>query len=117
MAAEKWFTRDRKVYLRKRLTDANYIRRSKDTERANVRMLFNSRIESVDAAGVHYYHNGIHKVGEYDVVIVTSPRVKNDQMYEALTGIVPEVYKIGDCDKTGLIQDAIAAANKVARVI
>ena len=117
VAAEKWFTRDRKVYLRKRLTDANYIRRSKDTERANVRMLFNSRIESVDAAGVHYYHNGIHKVGEYDVVIVTSPRVKNDQMYEALTGIVPEVYKIGDCDKTGLIQDAIAAANKVARVI
>lgn len=117
VAIERWFTRDRKVYLRKRLTDANYIRRSKDTERANIRMLFNSKIESVDAQGVHYYHNGIHKVGDYDVVIVTSPRSKNDQLFEELQGAVPEVYKIGDCDKIGIISEAVKAANEVARTI
>lgn len=117
VAAEQWFTRDRKVYLRKRLTDANFIRRSKDTMRANINMLFHSKIEFVDAEGVHYYHNGIHKVDEYDAVIITSPRQKNDQMYDELQKCVPEVYKIGDCDKTGMIRDAIRSANEVARAI
>lgn len=117
VAAEQWFTRDRKVYLRKKLTDHNYIRRSKDTERANIRMLFKSKIEFVDAEGVHYYHNGIHKVAEYDTVIVTTPRTKNDQMFEELKGIVPEVHKIGDCNSIGVIQDAIRNANEVARVL
>ncbi len=117
VAAEPWFTRDRKVYLRKRLTDGNFIRRSKDTERANIKMLFKSKIEFVDASGVHYYHNGIHKVNEYDAVIVVSPRTKNDQIYEEISKFVPEVYKVGDCDKIGLIQDAIKTANEIARVI
>ena len=117
VAAERWFTRDRKVYLRKKLTDHNYIRRSKDTMRAPVRMLFRSKIESVDAQGVHYYNNGIHKVSDYDVVIITSPRSKNDEMYEELQTCVPEVYKIGDCDKIGVIHEAIRAANEVARNI
>lgn len=117
VAGEMWFTRDRKVYLRKKLTDANYIRRSKDTQRADVRMLFRSKIESVDADGVHYYHNGIHKTAEYDVVIITTPRTKNDQMYDELKEMVPEVYKIGDCDKIGMIRDAIGTANQVARTI
>jgi len=117
VAAEQWFTRDRKVYLRKRLTDGNFVRRGKDTQRANVKMLFRSKIESVDAEGVHYYHNGIHKVDEYDAVIITSPRQKNDQMFEKLKECVPEVYMIGDCDKTGMIRDAIRTANEVARVI
>ena len=117
VAAEPWFTRDRKVYLRKRLTDANFIRRSKDCERANVRMLFQSKIEYVDEQGVHYYHNGIHKVDDYDVVILTSPRKKNDDLFEAVKEIVPETYKIGDCDKIGMIKDATRSANLVARTI
>lgn len=117
VAAERWFTRDRKVYLRKKLTDANFIRRSKDTARADVRMLFRSKIESVDAEGVHYYHNGIHKVAPYDVVIITPPRRKNDELFEELQAIVPEVYKIGDCNKPGLIHEAVTQANEVARTI
>lgn len=117
VGAEKWITRDRKVYLRKRLTDANYIRRSKDTERANIKMLFHSKIESVDKEGVHYYHNGIHKTADYDVVIVTSPRSRNDKIYEELKEYIPEVYKIGDCSKIGTISDAIKSANEIARII
>ena len=117
VAAEPWFTRDRKVYLRKKLTDANYIRRSADTQRANVRMLFRSRVEGVDEAGLHYYHNGIHKVAPYDVLIITPQRKRNDELFEALQGIVPEVYKIGDCSKTGLIADAVKAANELLRTI
>ena len=114
---EKWITRDRKVYLRKRLTDGNYIRRSKDTERANVRMLFHSKIESVDEKGVHYYHNGIHKVADYDVVIITAPRAKNDALFDELNDIVPEVYKIGDCGNPGTIAEAMKSANEIARTI
>lgn len=117
VAGERWFTRDRQVYLRKKLTDANYIRREKSTERAPVRMLFRSKVEGVDAEGVHYYHNGIHKVAPYDVLIVTTKRVKNDQMFDELKEIVPEVYKIGDCKSIGIIQDAIRTANEVARSI
>lgn len=117
VGTEKWITRDRKVYLQKRLTDGNYIRRSADTQRANVKMLFRSKIESVDAEGVHYYHNGIHKIADYDVVIVTSSRSKNDEIFEALQQFVPEVHKIGDCDKIGIISEAMKAANEVARVL
>jgi len=117
VAAERWFTRDRKVYLRKKLTDVNYIRRSKDTSRANINMLFRSKIESVDADGVHYFNNGIHKVSDYDAVIITTPRTKNDQMFEELQQVIPEVYKIGDCNQIGIIQDAIRTANEVARVL
>lgn len=117
VAAERWFTRDRKVYLRKKLTDANFIRRSADTQRANVRMLFRSKVEGVDENGLHYYHNGIHKVAPYDVLIVTPQRKRNDELFEALQQIVPEVYKIGDCNKTGLIADAVKAANELVRTI
>jgi len=117
VAAEKWFTRDRKDYLRHKLTDANYVRRDISFSRANVKMLFHSKITSVDAQGVHYYHNGINKVSPYDAVIITSPRDKNDEMFEKLQELVPEVYKIGDCDKVGIIQDAVRTANEVARTL
>lgn len=117
VAAEPWFTRDRQVYLRKKLTDANYIRRSEDTQRANIRMLFRSKIEGVDADGVHYYNNGIHKVAPYDVLIVSSPRKRNDLLFKEFKDQIPEVYKIGDCKSPGLIQDAIRSANEVARKI
>ncbi len=117
VAAEPWFTRDRKVYLRKKLTDGNFIRRSADTQRANVRMLFRSKLEFVDTEGVHYYHNGIHKVAPYDVVIVSSPRKRNDELFTELESVVPELYKIGDCNRIGLIADAVKAANELARTI
>lgn len=117
VAAESWFTRDRKVYLRKRLTDGNFIRRSKDTERADIKMLFRSKIEYVDSEGVHYYHNGIHKVSPYDAVIVTSPRKRNDELFEAIQEFVPAVYKIGDCNKIALIADAVKAANELVRTL
>lgn len=117
VAAESWFTRDRKVYLRKRLTDGNFIRRSKDTERADIKMLFRSKIEHVDSEGVHYYHNGIHKVSPYDAVIVTSPRKRNDELFEAIQEFVPAVYKIGDCNKIALIADAVKAANELVRTL
>ena len=117
VAAEKWFTRDRKVYLRKKLTDGNFIRRSKDTERANIKMLFRSKIESVDHEGVHYYHNGIHKVAPYDVVIITPSRKRNDELFDEIKAIVPDTYKIGDCGSIGLIADAVKAANELVRTI
>lgn len=117
IAVENWFTRDRQVYIRKKLTDANYIRRSKDTERANIRMLYGSKIEFVDEEGIHFYNNGIHKVEPYDVVIVNSPRKKNDALFKELKDEIPEVYKIGDAKNPGLIRDAIRTANEVARTI
>jgi thioredoxin reductase len=117
VGAESWITPHRKAYLRRKLTDANFIRKAKHAERADVKMLFNTKLESVDAEGVHYYHNGIHKTAPYDVVIVTSPRVKNDQMLEELKELVPEVYLIGDVKRAAKAGDAIFAGHQLGKKI
>jgi pyruvate/2-oxoglutarate dehydrogenase complex dihydrolipoamide dehydrogenase (E3) component len=117
VGAEPWVMAHRKAYLRRKLTDANFIRRSEHAARANIKMLFKTKFESVDAEGIHYYHNGIHKVDSYDVVIVQTPRNKNNEMFEELQTFCPEVHKIGDCNKIGKAGNAIFAGNRLAKQI
>lgn len=115
IGAEGYFTRERKVYLRRKLTDINFIRYQESSKRVtNPLVITHAKLEGVDADGVHYFHNGIHKTIPYDVLIYSGGRKKNNEMYEALTEIVPTVIKIGDVDKAGVIGDAIVAANKAA---
>lgn len=116
IAAEGYITRERKVYLRRKLTDVNYIRVGECSKRVdNPRVLTHVKLEGADAQGVHYYHNGIHKTMPYDVLIVSGARKKNDAMFGDLEKIVPQVIKIGDCDKIDNIKGAISSANMVVR--
>ena len=42
---------------------------------------------------------------------------KNDELYDQIKDLVPEVYKIGDCDRLGNIHAAIVSANEAASQI
>lgn len=116
IAAEGYITRERKVFLRRKLTDINYIRESECSKRVTNPVVYtHAKLEGVDAQGVHYFHNGIHKTMTYDVLIYSGPRKKNDQIFEELEKIVPTVIKIGDCDKIDNIKGAISGANMTVR--
>ena len=116
IAAESWVTRERKMYLRRKLTDVNYIRASEGSRRVTNPVVYtHTKLEGVDKDGVHYFHNGIHKTMPYDVLIVSGGRKKNDQLFEPLKEVVPVVLKIGDCDKPGSIKEAIISANMTVR--
>lgn len=116
IATENWLTRERKMYLRRKLTDVNYIRAHQSSKRVDNPVVYTfAKLEGVSKDGVHFYHNGIHKTLPYDVLIVSGGRKKNDEMFNALQEIAPTVIKIGDCDKPGVIREAIIAANMAAR--
>lgn len=116
IAAEPWVTRERKMYLRRKLTDVNYIRAQEGSKRVDNPVVYlRAKLEGVSKDGVHFYHNGIHKTMPYDVLIVSGARKKNDELFEELQKITPAVIKVGDCDNPGQIKDAIIAANMIAR--
>jgi len=116
IGSESYMTRERKFFLRRKLTDINYIRSSEETRRVyNPNVIFHAKLEGVSREGVHYYHHGIHKTMPYDVLIISGGKKKNDEMFEALQEFVPAVYKIGDCNKIANITQAINQANELVR--
>ncbi len=116
IAGEGYMTRERKLFIRRKVTDEPYIRRSEETRRVyNPQVICHAKLEGVDKDGVHYYHNGIHKTMSYDVLIYSGARRKNDGLYEELKEVVPEVYKIGDCNKIANITEALHSANLLVR--
>jgi 2,4-dienoyl-CoA reductase (NADPH2) len=52
---------------------------------------------------------------EADTVVTALPLLPNSELVEALDGVVPEVYAIGDCKDPHLIVDAIADGARVGR--
>lgn len=78
-------------------------------------LLTHTKLEGVSEKGVHYYHNGIHKIMPYDVLIISGGKKKNDELLEEIKANVPETYAIGDCARLGNIHLAIKTANEVAR--
>lgn len=116
LAAEGYISRERKVFIRRKLTDTNYIRRTEEEYRMyNPVLLTHTKLEGVSEKGVHYYHNGIHKTMPYDVLIISGGKKKNDELLEEIKTNIPETYAIGDCARLGNIHLAIKTANEVAR--
>jgi pyruvate/2-oxoglutarate dehydrogenase complex dihydrolipoamide dehydrogenase (E3) component len=50
-------------------------------------------------------------------VITTLPLKENKVLYNSIQDIAPEIYAIGDCNKPGLIVDAVADGSRIAREI
>ena len=118
IGAEGYMCRERKFFIRRKLTDINFIRRSGDTYRVyNPNVIPFVKLEGVDKDGVHYYHNGMHKTMPYDVLIISGAKRKNDELLEELKTVVPEVYAIGDCEQIGTITTAIHAAHNLVRTL
>jgi 2,4-dienoyl-CoA reductase-like NADH-dependent reductase (Old Yellow Enzyme family)/thioredoxin reductase len=118
LAAEGWMGRERKHFLRRKLTDKNYIRRYPEQLRVyNPEVLYHVDLLGVSEGQVEILYHGGKRLMPYDVLIVSMQRKKNDELFEQLVSRCPEVYKIGDCDKIGNIHEAIVAANDVAMKI
>jgi thioredoxin reductase len=60
---------------------------------------------------------GVKKTLKADSIILALPLSINTGFVESLKGRVPEVYAAGDCNKSGVIVDAIEAGNLIARKI
>jgi 2,4-dienoyl-CoA reductase (NADPH2) len=60
---------------------------------------------------------GIRKTIEADSIIIAVPTNPNTALVDSLKGKVNEVYTVGDCQKAGVIVDAIESANLTARKI
>ena len=118
MCAESWMGLDRKHFIRRMLCDINYIRREEhQMRRYDIKVLYNTKVEGVKDGKVLVYNHDYHKALPYDVLIVSGPRKKNDELVEEIKSVVPEFYIIGDLNKTGNIHDAIVSANDIARMI
>ncbi len=69
-------------------------------------------------AGVKYtLPDGTRRTIEADTVIPTAPVEPDLSLAAALEGAVAEVYAIGDCSKSGMIVDAVAAGRGAAAQI
>jgi 2,4-dienoyl-CoA reductase (NADPH2) len=60
---------------------------------------------------------GVTKTVEANSVVIAIPTAPNKRLAESLTGVVAEVYAVGDCDKPGVMVDAIEAGHLTARKI
>jgi thioredoxin reductase len=60
---------------------------------------------------------GVKKTLKADSIIVALPMSVDTSLAEKLKEKVDEVYAIGDCNKTGVIVDAVEAGNLTARKI
>jgi len=50
-------------------------------------------------------------------IITALPLIPDDALYNQIKDKAPEVYKIGDCNSTGTIADAVADGSRIAREI
>ena len=60
---------------------------------------------------------GVKKILQADSIICALPSSANTGFADSLKGRVAEVYAIGDCNKSGVMVDAIEAGNLTARKI
>ena len=109
----------RRWWITRKLVDVNAVRANPPAARlSNPEVYCNVRVKEMDAGRVTIRdRQGRERVLDYDTMIVSRGREKNDAMFEIFSGRAPEVHKIGDCSAAGNIQKAIFSANELARKI
>jgi len=114
-----WAQGPRQLYMWRKLTDIPLARETREAERVqNPRILFGVTVKGIVPEGVKISDkDGAEKMLPYDSIIISRQRAANDSLFDELQGKATKVYKIGDCDKTRGIKEAIWSANEVARKI
>jgi len=109
----------RRWWISRKLTDVNAVRADDVSQRMReIEILCNIRVQEIGHSNVRISEReGRERVLDFDTMIVSRGREKNDEMFDALQGKAAEVYKIGDCDTAGNIRGAITSANDLARDI
>jgi 2,4-dienoyl-CoA reductase-like NADH-dependent reductase (Old Yellow Enzyme family)/thioredoxin reductase len=114
-----WTQGPRQYYLLRKLTDIPLARETREAERVqNPKVMFGVTVQGIEPEGVKISDkDGVEMVLPYDSIIVSLQRAANNSLFDVLQGKATKVYKIGDCDKTRGIKEAIWSANEVARTI
>jgi 2,4-dienoyl-CoA reductase (NADPH2) len=87
-------------------------------DRKGVRVFTGAVIDEITDRGlVIKTKEGKRETIEADNVAVALPLAPDTRLLDSITGKAPEVYAIGDCNKPGLIADAIADGWKRANAI
>lgn len=111
----------RRWFVKKRLEELNVPEGDGDipeTVKGNPKVMTGWSLVDIDADGVHIRDSdGNDATLRYDDYIVSLGRVNTSKLFEELEGKVPEMYKIGDADKTGEIYEAMKAAHDVSKQI
>ena len=94
----------------------------KDKEKYNVDVKLRSKVAyfwvKITDEGITIKTSyGITKTLGADSIILTLPSTPNTTLADSLKGRVSEVYAIGDCNKSGVIVDAVADGNLTSRKI
>jgi len=110
---------NRRWWLVRKLVDVNAVRVDPEAQKLdNPEVLCNIRVKEINTNGVTITdRQGRERVLDYDTMIISRGREKNDAMFDALEGKAPEVHKIGDCNAAANIRGAIFSANELAREI
>ncbi len=109
----------RRYYILRKLTDVNIPRETPEAQRVyNPEVIYYSDAAEISGGQIKLVDkNGGYRYLPYDTLIISRERSANDNLFDALKGKAPEVYKIGDCDSVADIKAAIWSANEVARKI
>ena len=83
-----------------------------------VKTLMNVKCHEVNAEGLTITTSyGVKQTLKADSIICALPSSADTGFTDSLRGRVTEVYAVGDCNKSGVIVDAIEAGNLIARKI
>jgi 2,4-dienoyl-CoA reductase (NADPH2) len=85
--------------------------------RANIRVCSNVKVKEVNDRGILLEKAGITFLLDADTVIISVGETSRKELAEALKDQVPEIYTVGDCDKTGNAMKAIESAYDTAMKI
>jgi 2,4-dienoyl-CoA reductase (NADPH2) len=84
----------------------------------NIPMLTEVKYEEITDKGLMITtKEGQRQMIEADSIATATSMKPNNEILKDLQGKVPEIYAIGDCNKPGLIIDAIAEGYRIAKTI
>jgi 2,4-dienoyl-CoA reductase (NADPH2) len=85
--------------------------------RHNVEMIRVATAVRITDSGVVYRQDGEEKLAEADTVVIAVGTQSESRLFDALQGLVPEVYRVGDCIQPRTALEAIHEAAHIGRQI
>jgi len=110
---------NRKWWVLRKLVDMDIVRATEHAAKLkNPEVLLKVKVKDITTGGIHIETTEADmKRIEFDTLIISRGRKKNDSLFDDLQSKVAEIYKIGDCSAAGNIQKAVQSANEIARKI
>lgn len=83
----------------------------------NVEMIPGATVQRITESGVIYTKDGEEKLSPADTIVIAVGTRSESGLFEALQGLVPEVYRVGDCIEPRTASEAVEEAARVGREI